>query len=62
MHGCQSKQTQNKLTLTHTRGTQLVSLLDLWSELKLVLLKRKQLRRAHQRESHDLEITLLISH
>lgn len=47
---------QIKLTLTHTRGTQLVSLLDLWSEQKLVLLKRTQLHHVHQRESHDLKL------
>lgn len=46
-----------KLTLTHTRGTQLVHLLDLWSELQLVLLKLTQPHHVHQRESHDLEIT-----
>lgn len=47
---------QIKLTPTHTRGTQLVSLLDLWSERKLVLLKRTQLHHVHQRESHDLKL------
>lgn len=50
-------QIQTKLTLTRTRGTQLVRLLDLWSELQLVLLKPIQPRHVHQRESHDLEIT-----
>lgn len=48
---------QSKLTLTHTRGIQLVSLLDLCSELQPVLLKLTQPLHVHQRESHDLEIT-----